>query len=112
MAYSEKLANRIREALAHLPGVEAKKMFGSIAFMVNKKMCVTAGKDRMMCRIGPAMHDDATLKKGVETVKMNKREYKGYVHVMENVIETDKELNYWIGIALDFNKVAKASKEK
>ncbi|GEO10022.1 TfoX/Sxy family protein [Segetibacter aerophilus] len=112
MAYSEKLANRLREALAHLPEVEEKKMFGGLAFMVDNKMCVTAGKDRIMCRIDPALHDHEISKKGVETVKMSNREYKGYVHVNEHVIETDEDLHYWIQLALDFNKVAKASKKK
>jgi hypothetical protein len=35
MAYNEKLAQRIKLALCHLPVVEEKKMFGSQAFMVN-----------------------------------------------------------------------------
>ena len=49
MAYNENIANRIREALAHLPKVEEKKMFGGLAFMVNNKMLVAAGTDRIMC---------------------------------------------------------------
>jgi hypothetical protein len=59
MAYSEKLAGRIREALAHLPDVEEKKMFGGLAFMVGGKICLTAGADRMMCRIDPTIHETA-----------------------------------------------------
>jgi len=43
MAYNENLTNRVREALAHLPNVEEKKMFGGIAFMVDCKMCITIG---------------------------------------------------------------------
>lgn len=30
MAYNEKLTQRVRELLAHLPDVQEKKMFGSI----------------------------------------------------------------------------------
>ena len=112
MAYSEKLAARIRAALAHLPKVEEKKMFGSIAFMVNGKMCVTAGKDRIMCRIDPALHDDVTKRKGIQTVKMGGREYKGYIHINEELLKSKKELDHWIELALDFNKAAKASRKK
>jgi TfoX/Sxy family transcriptional regulator of competence genes len=68
MAYNEELAERVREALAHLPKVEEKKMFGGIAFMVNDKMCITVGKDRIMCRIDPAIHDDILAKKGTRTM--------------------------------------------
>ncbi len=112
MAYNEKLAHRIKEALAHLPMVEEKKMFGGIAFMVNGKMCVTVGKDRIMCRIDPAIHDEAIRSKGVQKVIMRGRDYKGYIHINEDAIKTKKDLDYWIEVALDFNKIAKASKKK
>jgi TfoX/Sxy family transcriptional regulator of competence genes len=112
MAYNQKLAGRIKQALAHLPVVEEKEMFGGIAFMVNGKMCITVGKDRIMCRIDPALRDDVTRDKGAMPMKMGGREYKGYVHINEEVIKTKKEMDYWIGLALDFNKTAKASKKK
>ena len=112
MAYNEKLANRIREALAHLPGVEEKRMFGGVAFMVNGKMCISAGNDRIMCRIDPAIHDETTKRNGVQTVQMKGRDYKGYVYVNEEVIKTKKDFDYWVELALDFNKIAKATKKK
>ena len=63
MAYSENLAEKIRQALAPLPKVEEKKMFGGLAFMVNGKLCLTAGPDRMMCRIDPDIHEEVVEKK-------------------------------------------------
>ncbi len=110
MAYNGKLANRIRMALSHLPKVEEKKMFGGQAFMVDKKMCITAGADRIMCRINPAIHEEAIKRKGCSTVIMRGREYKGYVHVNDESLKNKKDFNYWIQLALDYNKIAKASK--
>jgi len=112
MAHSEKLAEKIRQALAPLPAVEEKKMFGGIAFMVNRKMCLTAGADRMMCRIDPGIHEDAISRKGCRTVIMKGREYKGYVYVNEDCLQTKAGLNYWVTLALDFNKKAKSSGKK
>ena len=66
MAYDEKLADRIREKMAEVPGVEEKHMFGGIAFMVNNKMCVGIIKDEMMCRIDPAIHDEQVEKRGID----------------------------------------------
>ena len=111
MAYNEILANRIRVALAHLPKVAEKKMFGGLAFMVDNKICITAGADRIMCRIDPAIHAEAVKRKGVTTVIMGGREYKGYVHVKQDSIQIQKDFDYWIGLAVDYNKIARASKK-
>jgi hypothetical protein len=69
MAYSEKLAERVRMALAHIPAVEEKKMFRGITFMVNGKMCISVGDDMLMCRIDPELHATAIQKKGCRTVQ-------------------------------------------
>ena len=102
MAYSETLAHSIREALSGVPHVEEKKMFGALAFMVNGKMCLAAGKDRIMCRIDPATHQDVTATEGVDTVIMGKRRYTGYIYVHESLLGTEKDLGHWIGMALRF----------
>jgi TfoX/Sxy family transcriptional regulator of competence genes len=112
MAYNESLAQRVRAALARIPRVEEKKMFGGLAFMVNEKMCINVGKDRLMCRIDPAMHENALKRKGCRTVIMKGREYKGYVYVNEEGLKTKEDFDYWIKLALDYNKQAKASTKK
>jgi len=111
MAYNEKLTARIREALVHLTNVEEKRMFRGVTFMVNDKMCISAGDNKIMCRIDPSIHDEVLKRKGCETVKMKGREYRGYVYVSEEGIKTKKDLDYWIGLALEFNKRAKSSKK-
>ena len=112
MAINEKLTNRVREALAHMPKVAEKKMFSGIAFMVNGKMCVTVRDERIMCRIDPSIHDELLEKKDCRTMVMNGREYKGFMLVNEDAIKNKKEFDYWIGLALEFNKKAKAAKKK
>ena len=109
MAHNEKLVERIRKALSHLPVVEEKRMFSGITFMVNGKMCISVGKDRIMCRIDPSIHEEVIKQKGCRTVKMKGREYKGYVYVNEEEVKTKKRLDYWVELALRFNEIAKAS---
>lgn len=75
------LAERVRSALATLAPVEERKMFGGIGFMVDGKLCVSVGAHRLMCRIDPATHEKALEHEGAQTVTMNGRQYKGYVHV-------------------------------
>ena len=87
-------------------------MFGGIAFMVERKMCITVGNARIMCRIDPAIHDEALKRGGCTTVVMKGREYRGYVHVAADAVKTKRELDYWVGLALDFNSRAKPSARK
>lgn len=112
MPYDEKLAARIRESLAHLPHVEEKKMFRGVTFMVNDKMCVGVSGNDLMCRFDPAIQETAEQKKGFRKVIMGKRELKGYGYISQDALRSKTEFDYWIGIALEFNKVAKSSKKK
>lgn len=111
MSYNENLTIRVREALSHLPKVEEKKMFRGVAFMVDGKMCITVGDDEIMCRINPLIHDEAIKRKGCRTVIMKGQEYKGWVNVKEDSLKKKKDFDYWVALALDFNKLAKASKK-
>ena len=104
------LAERVRSALATLARVEERKMFGGIGFMVDGKLCVSVGAHRLMCRIDPATHEKALEHEGVQTVTMNGRQYKGYVHVAEEAVADDADLHRWIRLALDYNARAKRSK--
>lgn len=112
MAYDELLADRIRTALARQKKVEEKKMMGGLTFMVNGKMCVGVHTDEIMCRIDPDIQEQALLHKGSRIMDFTGKPMKGFVFVKKEAIRSPKEFTYWIGLALDFNKKAKASKKR
>lgn len=112
MKYNEKLSNRVKEALAHLPQVEEKKMFGGLAFMVNDKLCICVGDDEILFRIDPALHAGDVMKNGCRTMLMKGKPCKGYVYVKEEMLNTKKEFDCWTELALAFNNEAKASPKK
>lgn len=112
MAYNEKLNDRIREAIAHLPKVEEKHMFGGSCFMLNGKMCVGVVKDEMMCRIDPGIYEEALEKRGCREMVFTGKPMKGYVFVSGDGLKTKKEFDYWINLCLDFNKRAKAAQKR
>jgi TfoX/Sxy family transcriptional regulator of competence genes len=112
MPYNENLADRIRERMAEVPGVEEKHMFGGIAFMVNNKMCVGIIKEEMMCRIDPSLHDECVEIEGCRTMDFNKKPMKGYVMIDETGMKTRDAFEYWIGLALEFNSMAKETVKK
>lgn len=113
MAYNEKLADRVREtiALTHKK-VEEKKMFGGLCFMVNDKMCVGVEQERLMVRLDPAKYDEVMEKDGVKPMDFTGRVMKGYVFVDIDALKSKKQLDYWVSLALEYNKIAKASKKK
>lgn len=104
MARNDDLVNRVRAALAQAPDVEEKKMFGSDAFMVRGKLCVGVRPERIMCRIDPALHDAALERDGTSTVVMRGRTYRGWVDVDAESVATKDDLDYWLGLTLDFNE--------
>ena len=112
MPYNEKLANRIRERISNLPNIEEKEMMGGLVFMYNGKMCIGIIKDEMMCRIDPLLHDIEVEKIGCRTMDFTNRPMKGYIMIEEMGMRSQKDFNYWIDLALDFNSKAKASKKK
>jgi TfoX/Sxy family transcriptional regulator of competence genes len=112
MAYNEKLNDRIREAMANLPKVEEKHMFGGTCYMLNGKMCVGVVKDEMMCRINPELYEEALQKLGCREMVFTGKPMKGYVFVSEEGLKTQKQFTYWINLCLEFNSEAKSSKRK
>lgn len=110
--YNETLANRVRQRLVELPNVSEKEMMGGLTFMYNDKMCVGIIKDELMCRIDPSLHEIAIGRVGCRTMDFTKRPMIGYVLVDESGMKTKQDFEYWIQLALEFNKEAKSSRKK
>ena len=59
MAFNEALAERIRRGLDRKKGVEEKKLFGCIAFLLHGNVVVGVWKDSLIVRLGPEQGDEA-----------------------------------------------------
>ena len=112
MAFNEKINDRIREAIADMPNVEEKHMFGGTCLMLNGKMCMGVVQDDMMCRIGPDAYEQALERKGCREMVFTGKPMKGYVFVSEEGMKSKKDFDYWIDLCIKFNKDAKSSKKK
>ena len=112
MAYDELLAERVRKALSHEKRVEEKKMMGGLTFMVNGKMCVGVHTDELMCRIDPDAQSEALKHSGVRLMDFTGKPMRGFIFVKENALKKHEELNYWIRLALGFNKRSKATRKR
>lgn len=114
MAYSEKLADRVREFIGETEkNIEEKKMFGGLCFMVNNKMCVGVREDSLMIRIDPSSYEAALEEEGVRPMEFTGRAMPGFVYVDEDPgLNSKKKLKHWLERALAYNKIAKPSKKK
>jgi TfoX/Sxy family transcriptional regulator of competence genes len=112
MAYNEKLADRTREIISQThKNVIEKAMFGGLCFMVNDKMCVGVEQERLMVRLDPVKYDEVMEKEGCQPMDFTGKIMKGFVFVDIDSLNTKRKLEFWIKLALEYNKIAKASKK-
>ncbi len=112
MSVNEKLTNRVRECLSGADKVTEKKMFSGIAFLVDEKLCIAVRNDNIMLRIDPSLHDELVEKEGCSPMIMRGKDLKGYVVVNERVLNSKKQMQYWVRLSLTYNPVAQKSKKK
>ena len=102
MAYSEELADRIREVIDGRPGVSERKMFGGIAWMVNGNMaCGIVGED-LMVRLERGDAEAALAESHVGPMEFTGRPMRGFVVVEASGLDDDAELGRWVDAGADF----------
>lgn len=102
MTEDEALADRVRRALATTPGVEERRMFGSLGFLVEGTLRIAVGVhgDRVaMVRTGAAQ-DAALQRPGTAPMVMRGRELTGWISLSRTAIVTDEDVEHWVGVAL------------
>jgi hypothetical protein len=102
MAFDETLAARIRMALARKKGIEEKKMFGGICFMLNGNMLVGDWKASLIVRLGDEQGEEALLEPHVKPFDITGKAMKGWVMVTPEGVKDEDQLKGWIGRATKF----------
>jgi TfoX-like protein len=103
MAYDNDLVNRIRELLGPQRGVEEKRMFGGLAFLINGNMAVAASRTGgLMVRVPPADTEKLLGREHVGPMVMAGRETKGWVLVAAQGVTTKRALQPWVTRGVDY----------
>lgn len=111
MAYSEYIAERLRQRLRKASLLEEKKMMGGLIFMVNHKMCLgldfdkKTQLDRLMVRVGKASHNHLVFKKGSKEMDFTGKVMRGFLFITPDGFDDDADLDFWVEKALEFNKI-------
>jgi len=102
MAFDESLAARIRDALSRKRGVEEKKMFGCVCFLLNRHALAGVWKDRLIARLGPDEGEAAMREPHVRPFDITGRPMRNWVAVEPEGVEDDEQLGEWIERATKF----------
>ena len=108
MAYSESLADRIRQIIGRRRGVVEKKMFGGVGFLFGGNMCVGVWKTSLIARLGPTLADEALQQPHVHEFDITGRPMKGWVLVDADGLDEDDQLSAWVQRAVEFARALAA----
>ena len=102
MAYDTGLADRVRELIASERGVDEKKMFGGLAFLIDGNMAVVVSSHGgLMIRVPPEQTDALVSRRHVEPMVMSGREMRGWLRVHADGVATTRQLSAWVARGVD-----------
>jgi TfoX/Sxy family transcriptional regulator of competence genes len=102
VAYDEKLAERIRDAIGARRGIGEIKMFGGLCFTLNGNMACGVMKDDMLVRVPPEEFEQQLEAPGARTMDiMRGRTPKGFIIVAASALRTKPKIQKWVGRGLD-----------
>ena len=79
--------------------------------MVNDKMCVGVESQRLMLRLDPSIYETVLKRPGASPMDFTGKVMKGYLFVDKAALNSSAKLDYWLQLAFQFNRIAKASKK-
>lgn len=108
MAFSETLAQRLRDVLYPLSAAEEKKLFGGLSFMVNGNMTVGVHKNGLIARVGLEKYEASLNKPGADLFQPTGKPMAGWVLIAPEGCQSDEDMRYWVKLALEFTETLPA----
>lgn len=102
MAYDEKLADRVRQAVGPRSDVTERTMFGGVAFLLDGKMFCGVATEDLMVRVGPAGYERALARPHARPMDFTGRPMIGYVFVAPGGLRTIAAVRRWTEEAIAF----------
>jgi TfoX/Sxy family transcriptional regulator of competence genes len=102
MAFDESLAARVRKTIGKTAGLEEKKMFGGVGFLVHGNMAIGLHGGELIVRLDPAEGERALKEPNVRRFDITGRPMKGWLLIAAEGVESDKALKRWIDTGVAF----------
>ena len=100
MAYDEGLAELLRSDLADRRGIEEKRMFGGLCFMLNGHMLCGVHKNGGMFRVGKTRQDEALAIDGASPMAFTGRPMGGMIDADDDCLADDTRRGQLMALAI------------
>jgi len=102
MPFDQILAKRIRDELTSISGLEEKKMFGGVGFLIRGNMACGVHKEDLIVRVGPAGYAEALAQSHARPFDMTGRPMAGWIMVSPGGFAADDDFKRWIKQGVEF----------
>jgi hypothetical protein len=102
MASDPKLVGRLSSMLVGRPGVEQRKMFGGVAYLLNGNMCVGVHKNWLIVRAGERGAAPLLERAHVRPMDITGKPMKGWIMVGPDGLKKRADLLRYVDAALSF----------
>ncbi len=101
MPYDEDLAQRIRALVGRQRGLNEKKMFGGVAFLIDGNLAIAAsGRGGILVRVGPERSDELAATTAASVAVMGGRPRAGWLRVAGEDLGTKHQLSKWVDLGV------------
>lgn len=101
MAYNINIENQIKEVIKDWPGIEAKKMFGGVGFLLHGNMLTGVYKDNLVLRLNETDFEEIKNHPVFHFFNITGKPMKGWALMKGNAL-LPNEYNFWIEKARHF----------
>lgn len=102
MSADPRLLARLRELLANRDGVTERRMFGSVAFLVDGRMACGPHDDHLIVRIGEEAAARWIGRPHVSPMDFTGRVMRNFATIEAAGLRTQAQLERWVSMAVEF----------
>jgi hypothetical protein len=113
MAYNTDLEKQIEDIAHQWDGLDKKKMFGGICYLINGNMCFGIFKDYLIVRMAADLAKEKLMGEHVRQFDITGRPMKGWVMVEKGSWGKNADMVLWLDIGRSYaSSLPKKSKKK
>ena len=101
MAYDEGLAQLMRDDLSHFDGIEERRMFGGLAFLLHGNMVCGVHQGGGMFRVGKERESAAMAIDGAGPMTFTGRKMGGMIDVTDEALADDDRRAKWMALSME-----------